>query len=109
MLDFPSSSKPVLDSSYVSKPKPMCEFEREPMPISKLEHQHQQEIDSALENVKFGKVYSMKKAVILESMQFQDSNSNPMNEVTISKPSLHSETESQLSNNDQDFPIAIRK
>lgn len=36
-----------------------------------------------LENVRFGKVHSRKKEAIPESMKFQDSNSDPNNEVTI--------------------------
>lgn len=44
--DLQSSSKLVLESSYVPKPKSMCESNPKPMPMSEPEPQYQQEIDS---------------------------------------------------------------
>ena len=62
---------------------------------------------SAPENVRFDKVFSRKKTVVPESVQVQDFNPNSENEVTISNPSLQSE--SHVNNDDQDLPIAVRK
>ncbi|RVW65328.1 Retrovirus-related Pol polyprotein from transposon RE2 [Vitis vinifera] len=62
---------------------------------------------SAPENVRFDKVFSRKKTVVPESIQVQDFNPNSENEVTISNPSLQSE--SHVNNDDQDFPIVVRK
>lgn len=62
---------------------------------------------SAPENVRFDKVFSRKKTVVPESIQVQDFNPNSENEVTISNPSLQSE--SHVNNDDQDLPIAVRK
>ena len=62
---------------------------------------------SAPENVRFDKMFSRKKIVVPESVQVQDFNPNSENEVTISNPSLQSE--SHVNNDDQDLPIAVRK
>ena len=50
-------------------------------------------IDFALENVRFGKVYSRKK-IVPKNVQVQVSNADLENEVIIYEPSLHGETES---------------
>ncbi|RVX06582.1 Retrovirus-related Pol polyprotein from transposon TNT 1-94 [Vitis vinifera] len=62
---------------------------------------------SAPENVRFDKAFSRKKTVVPKSVQVQDFNPNSENEVTISNPSLQSE--SHVNNDDQDLPIAVRK
>jgi hypothetical protein len=46
----------------------------------------QEKTDSALENVRFDKVFSRRKMPVLESVQVRDSNLDPENEVTISNP-----------------------
>jgi transposase InsO family protein len=94
----------------------------------------QEKTDSALENVRFDKVFSRRKMPVPESVQVRDSNLDPENEVTISNPSLQAvpesvqvrdsnsdhENEVTISNpslqaetkpqvNDQDLPIAVRK
>ena len=99
LSNLPSSSK------HVSESNPMSES----MLVSDPVPQNQQEkADSALENVTFDKEYSSKK-IVPENAQVQVSNLDPENEVIISKPSLHGETESHVNNNDQDLPIAISK
>ncbi|RVW38185.1 Retrovirus-related Pol polyprotein from transposon RE1 [Vitis vinifera] len=62
---------------------------------------------SAPENVRFDKVFSRKKTVVPKSVQVQDFNLNSKNKITISNPSLQSE--SHVNNDDQDLPIAVRK
>jgi hypothetical protein len=102
LLSLPAS-KPVSCSPV---PNPVSE----PIPnhMSKpVPEIPQEKTDSALENVRFDKVFSRRKMAVPESVQVRDSNSDPENEVTISNPSLQAETEPQV--NDQDLPIAIRK
>ena len=69
----------------------------------------QEKTDNALENVRFGKgnVFTRRKDVP-EPMQIQESNSNPLNEVTISDHPLQDNSE-LVNNDDQNLPIAIRK
>ena len=62
---------------------------------------------SAPENVRFDKVFLRKKTVVPESVQVQDFNPNSENEVTISNPSLQSE--SHVNNDDQNLLITVRK
>ena len=55
-------------------------------------------------------VYSRQKKANPKSAHVQESNSSPSNEVTISNfLALQSETEAQITENDQDLPIALRK
>lgn len=108
LLDLSSYYNPVIESTYVSKPKSMCKSDPKPMPISESEPEHQQYTNSAFLNVRIGKFFSRKKVFIPKSMQFQDSNPNLNNEVTIYEP-WHYETDSQLNKNDLDLPIAFRK
>ena len=72
-------------------------------------HEPQEQLDYAPGDVRFGKVFVRKKAAIPEPMQVQESNSDSLNEVTISDSTLQLETEPQEDSNDQDLPIAIRK
>jgi hypothetical protein len=106
LLSLPIS-KPV-SCSHV--PNLVSEFVSEPMPNHMSEpvpEIPQEKTDSALENARFGNVFSRRKVAVLESVQVRDSNLDPENEVTISNPSLQAETEPQV--NDQDLPIAVRK
>ena len=110
LLSLPVS-KPVSSSPV---PNPVFESMSEPLPNPMPNHMSktvpetpQEKTDSALENVRFGKVFSRRKMAVPESVQVQNSNSDPENEVTISNPSLQAETEPQV--NDQVLPIAVRK
>jgi hypothetical protein len=85
---------PYLSLCQITCPNPCPKFPRK-------------KIDSALENVIFGKVFTRRKVVDPESVQVQDSNLDPENEVTFSYLSWQVETEPQV--NDQDLPIAVRK
>ena len=93
LLDMPSFSNPVFESNSMSNPVPQNQQDKK---------------NSALENMRFGKVY-LRKKIVPQSVQVQVFNPDLENEVIISKPSLHGETESHVNNNDQDLPIAIRK
>ena len=65
------------------------------------------------ENLRFGKgkVFTRKKMAILEPVQVQESNLEPLNEVILPNSSLQDETENEflVDNDDQNLPIAIRK
>ena len=52
-------------------------------------------------------MFLRKKTIVPKSVQVQDFNPNSENEVTISNPSLQSE--SYVNNDDQDLPIIVRK
>ena len=113
-LDLPPISVP--NSTSQSVPNSTSQSHTEPSSSSQNESilvQPEPITELALRNGRFdkGKVYTRKNMVILEPRQVQQSNSNPLNEVTISNPTLQNETESQRENNEQDLdlPIAIRK
>nr|XP_019703534.2 uncharacterized protein LOC105038855 isoform X1 [Elaeis guineensis] len=104
-----SCSNHVPRSPSEPVPEPMPEPTPRLEPVPETPSEPQKKIDSAHENVRFGKVFTRRKMAAPEPVQVQEFNSDFSNEVIISNHPLQDETESHIDNDDQDLPIAIRK
>lgn len=99
----------MLDLSLLPMSKSVFESMPNPKPVSETVYEISENPNFVIENGRFGNVYLRKKMVVSESVQVQESNPDPENEVAISNSSLQVEIESHVGNDDLDLPIAVRK
>ena len=66
--------------------EPQEQLDSDSVPIAP--NKPQEQLDSNLGDMRFYKVYTRRKMANPEPVQVQESNSNSLNEVTISNPSL---------------------
>ncbi|KAL5560247.1 hypothetical protein UlMin_036458 [Ulmus minor] len=105
LIDLPLSTQPI-SSTYIpnSFPSPKS------VPSQNCENQSTNNVVSALDNMRFSKVYSRKKSLVPTPEQVQESNLKTRNKVTNSNSNSCTELKTFVENKlDHDLPIPVRE